>query len=180
MDFGFLERGGVRFDGKCMVKIRLPEYPLGGLRVGRFDQTGGLAWQTRFNTGLRTEALRRAVRWARAREPAAEAEFDVYLDGRTLTYIRQPCVAAQAETLFFLHVTPVSRRDLPRGRRRTGFHNLDFRMEDSGELFDGMCVARVGLPDYAIASVRTGEYDPAAGALWSVKFPVPPGVGARR
>ena len=180
LDFGFLERGGVRFDGKCMVKIPLPEYPLGALRVGRFDATGGLAWQTRFNTGLRTEALRRAVRWARAREPAAEAEFDVYLDGRTLTYIRQPCVAAQAEALFFLHVTPVKRRDLPRERRRAGFHNLDFRMEDSGELIDGMCVARVGLPDYAIASVRTGEYDPAAGALWSVKFPVPPGVGARR
>ena len=173
LDFGFLERGGVQFDSKCMVKIPLPEYPLGALRVGRFGQTGALAWQTRFDTGLRTEALRRAARWARGREPMAQSDFNVHLDGKTLVYVRDPCTSAHADALFFLHVTPVKTRDLPRGRRTAGFHNLDFRMEDSGESFDGMCVVRTRLPDHDVASVRTGQYDPTAGALWSVEFPVP-------
>lgn len=60
LDFGFLERGGVRFDGKCMVRIPLPEYPLDGLRVGRFDYdvasvragqyppTAGVLWSVEF------------------------------------------------------------------------------------------------------------------------------------
>ena len=40
LDFDFLERGGVRFDDKCMVKLPLPKYAIATLRVGRL---GGLA-----------------------------------------------------------------------------------------------------------------------------------------
>ena len=173
LDFGFRERGGVLFDGKCMVKVPLPEYPLAGVRVGGFDAGGAIAWERWFATGLRTAALRRAARWARAHQPTARGDFNVYLDGKMLTYIREPCTAAQAAESFFLHVTPVKSRDLPRARRRAGFDNLDFRMEDSGGLFDGKCVARARLPDYAIASVYTGQQVPAAGVSWSVEFPLP-------
>ena len=175
LDFAFLERGGVFFDGKCMVKVPLPEYALGALRVGGFDANGAVAWETRFQTGSRTEALRRAARWAQARQPTARGNFNVYLDGKALTYIREPCAAAQAAAPFFLHVTPVKSRDLPQARRRAGFDNLDFRMADAGQLFDSVCVARAHLPDYDIASVRTGQYDPAAGVSWSVEFPLPRG-----
>ena len=172
LDFGFLERGGVLFDGKCMVKVPLPEHPLAVLRVGGFDAGGAIAWERRLATGLRTEALRRAARRAQARQPAARGDFNVYVDGKMLTYIREPCTAAQAAAPFFLHVMPVKSRDLPRVRRRAGFDNLDFRMEDSGGSFDGKCVARVRLPDYPIASVYTGQQTPAAGVSWSVEFPL--------
>lgn len=36
--------------------------------------------------------------------------------------------------------------------------------------------ARRRLPDYEIANVRTGQYDAAAGELWSVEFPLPRAV----
>ena len=176
LDFDFLERGGVRFDDKCMVKLPLPEYPVATLRVGRLGADGAPAWWTRHNTGLRAEALRSAAQRARARQPTAQGDFDVYLDdsdGRTLTYIREPCAAIEAEAPFFLHVTPVRARDLPARRRRAGFDNLDFRLEDHGGSFDGKCVASVRLPDYDIAAVRTGQHQTGASELWRVEFLLP-------
>ena len=174
LDFDFLERGGVRFDDKCMVKLPLPKYPIATLRVGRLGADGVPAWWIRHNTGLRAEALRSAAQRARARQPTAQGDFDVYLDdsdGRTLTYIREPCAATGAEAPFFLHVTPVRVRDLPARRRRAGFDNLDFRLEDHGGSFDGKCVASLRLPDYDIAAMRTGQHQPGARELWRVEFP---------
>ena len=176
LDFGFLERGGVLFDGKCMVRVPLPQYDVAALRIGRASVGGEVAWWTRFETGRRVEALRRAVRRARAWQPIARGDFDVYMDGAVLTYIRESCARVHAHARFFLHVTPADPRDLPRARRRAGFDNLDFRLEDGGARFDGRCVARVRLPAYDIADVRTGQYDPSATALWTVEFQAaPPG-----
>ncbi len=174
LDFEFRARGGVLFDGKCMARIPLPRYAVAALRLGRAGAGGEEAWWPRFDTGLRAAALRGAVRWARARQPTAQGGFDVYLDGKTLTYIREPCARDQAEASFFLHVTPLNRRDLPRTRRRAGFDNLDFRWADAGAWLDGRCVARARLPDYDIADVRTGQYDETASALWMVEFPAAP------
>ena len=171
LDFEFHARGGVLFDGKCMARIPLPRYGVAALRLGRAGAGGEEAWWPRFDTGLRAAALRGAVRWARARQPTARGGFDVYLDGKTLTYIREPCARDQAQASFFLHVTPRNRRDLPRTRRRAGFDNLDFRWADAGAWLDGRCAARARLPDYDIADVRTGQYDESASTLWSVEFP---------
>ena len=171
LDFEFRARGGVLFDGKCMARIPLPRYGVAALRLGRAGAGGEEAWWPRFDTGLRAAALRGVVRWARARQPTARGDFNVYLDGKTLTYIREPCARGQAEAPFFLHVTPLNQRDLPRTRRRAGFDNLDFRWADAGAWLDGQCVARVRLPDYDIAAVRTGQYDENASAIWAVEFP---------
>ena len=38
-----------------------------------------------------------------------------------------------------------------------------------GARLDGNCVAVVPLPDYPIATVRTGQYD-GTGALWTAEF----------
>ena len=173
LDFDFLERGGTRFDDKCMVAIPLPPYAIAVLRLGRFGVDGVLAWTVRYRTGPHTKALRQTVQWARGRQPTARGDFNLYLDdrdGKTLTYIREPCAATEADAPFFLHVTPVRVRDLPVPRRRAGFDNLDFHLEDRGASFDGKCVARVRLPDYHIAAVRTGQLQHGAAALWSVEF----------
>ena len=171
LDFEFHARGGVLFDGKCMVRVPLPRYGVAALRLGRAGAGGEEAWWPRFDTGLRAAALRGVVRWARARQPTARGGFDVYLDGKTLTYIREPCARDQAQASFFLHVTPRNRRDLPRTRRHAGFDNLDFRWADAGAWFDGRCVARARLPDYDVTDVRTGQYGESASALWTVEFP---------
>ena len=92
-------------------------------------------------------------------------DYDVYFirnaGGRDeLLYVRRDCPAAmnvRRWPLFFLHVRPVDANDLPADRRRHGFANLDF---DHRRFWrrDGKCYAVRALPDYGIASIRTGQF----------------------
>ncbi len=47
-DFHFRERGGVLFDGKCVVRLRLPDYETAKVRTGQYDATAGELWRTEF------------------------------------------------------------------------------------------------------------------------------------
>ena len=87
-------------------------------------------------------------------------EFDVYLDGRRLLYVRENCQRERenTEAWFFLHVVPVDRYDMPMHRWRYGFDNLDFRFADRVYIDSNHCIATRLLPDYAIAAIRTGQY----------------------
>ncbi len=100
----------------------------------------------------------------RTRAAAIRSVFDVHLLGKRLLYVRQPCRPGDNDATFFLHVLPVDGRDLPDGRRRYGFDNLDFRMKEytgGGE----RCAALRRLPDYPIAELRTGQFTDE-GRLW--------------
>ena len=94
-----------------------------------------------------------------AREPSARGPFDVYRDGRTLTWVREDCEAADTEDRFFVHV-----HDAGGARER-----LDFWFRERGVRFGGVCMASVELPDYEARSVRTGQYD-ETGHLWDEEF----------
>ena len=76
-----------------------------------------------------------------------------------LTYIKEgPC--PQDNPRFFLHIIPIREADLPAELRKLGFQNLDFQYNAAVERFlsaDGRCMATIELPDYDIASIRTGE-----------------------
>ncbi len=101
---------------------------------------------------------------AKRTKAAIRSVFDVHLLGNRLLYFRQPCRPGDNDATFFLHVVPVDGRDLPDGRRRYGFDNLDFRMKEytgGGE----RCAAVRRLPDYPIAKLRTGQYT-GEGRLW--------------
>ena len=104
-------------------------------------------------------------------EPRARGPFEVYADAaaRTLTYVRVPCVPADVEARFFLHVVPRDAGDLPSSRRASGFANLDFAFAERGTPEGGACVAEAALPEWEIASVRTGQFG-AGGELWSAEF----------
>ena len=131
-----------------------------------------------------------ARRTARTGEPLASAVYDVFLVGRTLTYLRDGCPPQDLETRrIFLHVDPVDAADLPGWRREYGFDNLDIFLATSWDALwrlsprfltasaariDGNCVATARLPDYAIARVRTGQFDDS-GQLWAVEFAWPDG-----
>ena len=54
-------------------------------------------------------------------------------------------------------------------RREHGFDNLDFGFDERGVIFGGKCLAGVGLPQYAIARITTGQFD-GAGRIWGVEF----------
>ena len=91
-------------------------------------------------------------------EPAIRSDFDVYLSENTLTYVKEPCVPADTEAQFFLHLHSVEVNALPGLRQQHGFDNLDFDFDDHGAVFDGRCTAVKALPDYAITRIITGQY----------------------
>ena len=170
----FLDYHGLRFGGRCIARIELPDYPLAGIRTGqrqgyplaglRTGQRQGYLppiWEVSLPVGD-ASFPRYASTWretATAGEPAARGPFDVYRDGRTLTYVRDDCAPEDAEDRFFVHVY-----DFGGARER-----LDFRFGDRGARWGGACVAAVELPDYEVRSVRTGQYD-ATGHLWDEEF----------
>lgn len=100
----------------------------------------------------------------------AASEFDLYLDGTTLFYLREPCAPEDTSDRFFLHVYAGDTADLPASRVRYRFENRDFWFSDAGRLSDGKCLASIRLPDYRITGVRTGQYRAGEGEIWSVEF----------
>ncbi len=97
--------------------------------------------------------------------PAIRSDWDVYFIENRLAYVKEPCARADTEATFFLHLTPATWMDLPFHRMQHGFDNLDFGFYRFGGIFDGRCMATVALREYAIAEIKTGQYD-ASGVLW--------------
>ncbi len=104
-------------------------------------------------------------------EPAARKDFDVYFDDRTVYYLKEPCERADTLARFFLHVYPIDDNDLPDDRTQHGFDNLDFAFEEHGLLFDGKCMARFVLPQYAVSKVNTGRLGEAWGVVHYINPP---------
>ena len=90
--------------------------------------------------------------------PAIRSRFRVYRRRNWLIYVRDECAPSDPENTFFLHVRPRDRQQLPPERRPHGFDNLDFDFADHEVRRDGRCVAAVLLPEYEIASLRTGQF----------------------
>ena len=51
LDFDFNARGGVVFDGKCLVERPLPSYALHTLRTGQIGADGKVLWRVRVPIG---------------------------------------------------------------------------------------------------------------------------------
>ena len=127
------------------------------------------------------ESMARAARSTYAAQvsgaPAIRADFDVYLSENNLTYVKEPCAPADTAAWFFLALHPVDANDLPATRQPHGFDNLDFRFGERGVIFDGRCMARVPLPEYAISRISTGQYVPVDGGynnLWEGEIHLEP------
>lgn len=105
-------------------------------------------------------------------EPAARANFQVYIADGAVAYLKEPCAAADASRweIFFLHIFPQDAANLPAKRREIGFVNADFKFADYGANIDGKCVAIAPLPDYPVERIRTGQYVAYEEALlWSAE-----------
>ena len=95
----------------------------------------------------------------------ASNRVDVWLDGNRLLYVKEgQCVGSEEEPEepFFLHVVPLHPSDLPENRKEHGYDNLDFDIADDwlrlGISHRHRCVVAKRLPDYAVASIRTGQF----------------------
>ena len=103
--------------------------------------------------------------------PAILSDWDVYLVGNSLVYVKEPCIPEDAEPTFFLHLDPVDRNDLPIHRKQYSFDNLDFAFEDYLLVEQGVCVAMRELPGYGIAAIRTGQFT-GEDRIWEGGFDV--------
>ncbi len=164
---------GAMFNGKCVASVPLPAYPIAGVRTGQAVWGDGagerLIWDSA--AWLDAEELRAAYQEAESSETLSRGVFDVRLAGGALAYVKETCGQAETSARFFLHIVPERGSDLPEKRRGPGFDNLDFDFFTRGGHFDGKCVASVPLPDYPVASARTGQLD-AGREIWSAEFAV--------
>ena len=133
----------------------------------------GLIFFEYLNATAKTAAIEEAYRSITAGEPVVRSSFDVYLTKNRLVYVKEPCAPADTKPRFFLHIIPDSANDLPDDRKQHGFDNLDFNFsQNSGRYFGGKCLAIGPLPDYKIASIRTGQFIPGKGRIWMGTFTV--------
>ncbi len=172
LDFAFYEHG-VRFDGKCLASVPLPDYPIVYIKTGQGTPNESLFWQgesiVNVNNAYGAEAYQSIV----VGQAVLRAHFDIYLNDNTLHYVRDTCSPADVQARFFLHIMPHDTNDLPQHRQQYGFDNLGFAFYEHVVRFDGKCLASVPLPDYSIARINTGQWIPGEGKLWKGEFPFP-------
>ena len=169
MDFEFSQHG-VRWDGKCLAMVALPDYAIALIRAGQYIvDSGEVLWQAEINPSALARFQEMADGLADLR-PAAGGLFDLYLDGGKLIYHKDPCVADDTRARFFLHILPAEVNRLPADRREHGFDNPDFYFSEHGAHRGGKCLASVALPDYAIERIRTGQFVAEEGQLWRAEF----------
>ena len=170
-----LEFRGVskKFDGKCMAAARLPAFPIRAVATGRYNPDEGEMWSVGINPPMNEEALahyrREYKAAAESGEPAirtGRSGFDVYMDGDSLIYLKEPCAEDDARGRFFLSVHPADIQSLPEDRREIGHDALNFDFSPMGAVFDGKCMIRRALPDYEIVKIETGQWVPGGERIW--------------
>ena len=110
-----------------------------------------------------------------AGERVVRSGWDVYRNGRKLTYFKKPCAPADVQAKFILHVTPVDPAALSFSRKRFGYDNLGFYFDRlsvrRGVRVGDQCMATVDLPAYAISRVRVGQWIAAGNrTVWEAEF----------
>ena len=161
------------FDGKCIAMQALPDYPIARIATG-WSMEGGAIWRRDIDLVARAaaQAVYDSVAAGDYGRPVARANFDVYLRGDVLAYLKENCAAGDADARFFLHIFPHDPADLPADDHELGFANLDFQFTDRGAYVGDKCVAERDLPDYAIERIRTGQFVSGEGRVWGVEIPV--------
>ena len=179
LNFNFAPHG-IALDGKCAIRRWLPSYPIAAISTGRWIPGEGEIWSAEIDippsakTAAHYEAVYQAAK--ASGEPIIRSDFDVYMDAHALTYVKEPCVESDTRGVFFLNIRPVKPEDLAEGRRESGFDDLSFRFDRFGARFNGKCMARRGIPGYAIAEISTGRRERDAGEIWRAAARLPIGA----
>ena len=162
------------FDGKCIhSQPPLPDYPIARIRTGHRVKDE-VIWRTDVDLVVYAAArsLYDSIAAGDYGQPVAQSDFDVYLRGNGLAYLKENCAAGDTDARFFLHIIPDDSADLPAAWREYGFENLDFHFGDHGGRAGDKCVATLELPGYAIDRIRTGQFVSGEGRLWGAEFAV--------
>ena len=161
------------WDGKCIHSQALPNYPIARIRTGQ-NVEGESIWRADIDLAAHAaaQAIYEGIAAGDYGQPVAQSDFDVYLSGGRLAYLKENCATGDMDTRFFLHIFPADPVDLGADWRERGFENMDFQFGDHGGRTGNKCVGERDLPDYAIERVRTGQFVIGGGRLWNAEFPV--------
>ena len=106
-----------------------------------------------------------------AGERVVRSDWDVYRNGRKLTYFKRPCTPADTQAKFVLHATPADPGVLPFSRQRYGFDSLGFFFDRRDIRVGDQCIVIAHLPDYAIDRIRVGQWIANGNrTLWDAEF----------
>ena len=113
-------------------------------------------------------AYREIYRQAVAGEPIIRADYNVYLNGRRLTFVQENCAAESRDAWLGVKLFPPDPETLPPHLWRPGsyatFHNHRVRL-------GAVCLAVIQLPDYAAGDItllqrNLSNYGPVGLPLW--------------
>lgn len=95
-------------------------------------------------------------------------DFDVQVNAKTITYTKSPCNSENTDTSarFLLHIVPVDKSQLLiNNPLNNPFHTMDFNFADHGVMSRNKCIIRLGLPEYDISEIYTGQFT-SGGVIW--------------
>ena len=157
LGFDFWERDIAADSDACVAKVDLPGYEIASIRTMQLTGNQGVVWDSSYS--MHTVGTFNAITEFRrqGRQPDISSDFDVFVDANRLIYHKPSCSADDIDARIFLHVHPADIDDLPAERRESGFDNLDFSLWQNGGRVGHECVAKVGLPEYEITEIKTGQ-----------------------
>ena len=156
-------------DGKALIEIDLPNYPVRAIETAmRLDGEGGARWS------VAVDFYAAALSKPPSELAASAGGFDIWLNGGTLTYVKRQCAEDDARGRFFLSIFPADPSDLSQYARDAEREHeaLNFDFDQYGAIVDGGCVIIRILPDYAISRVETGQWIQGEGELWKAEIAV--------
>ena len=164
--FHFSEYGALGGD-ECVAVVPLPDGELAKVRTGQWVEGDDRSWRVtaRPDHDRFRDAYESLASGAMG-EAKARSRFDLFHDGTTLAYLRQPCDRAAVEPRFLLHLFPSRFAGSPPRALPAGFENRDFDFHEYGVLFDGKCLALVPLPEDEWGRVATGQWRPGEAPFW--------------
>ena len=171
--FGFGDRGIIDYQ-RCAIVVELPDYDIASIRTGQLTDDGDRIWTgiaSNPYSAVHADLNLRVDQTVSSGEPVIRDYFDVHwADDGALVYARAPCRSEDVIPSFFLHIYPINAEDLPEHRATTGFDNLVFGFGDRGIIDYQRCAIVVELPDYDIASIRTGQLTDDGDRIWTGEF----------
>jgi len=90
------------------------------------------------------------------REPDIKAKYNIYIDGNNIIYVKDSCRKDDIKHTFYLHVFPKDKH-LKLNGGGDSFQNMDFNFD--GVIKNDTCIIVKKLPNFAIKSIDTGQYD---------------------
>ena len=139
---------------------KFPPVEISAISTGGRVPDEGVVWSAKTRLPLNAES---------AGELIIRSDFDVYLNGDSLVYLKAPCAGSDARGRFFLSVHPADAADLPEDRREIGHVSLNFDFSARGIIFDGARMASRELQDCRISKIATGQWMPGGESLWMVE-----------